>query len=253
MRKVELISESASVSMGEAWFDIVNSDHFWIQWRLNALKKILRFFPKKGMALEVGCGNGLVMEQIEQLGYITDGCDLNRVALETISEDVKGKVMLYNIYDRSKDLLGKYSMVFLMDVIEHIEDDVDFLKTSAEYLQSDGIVIVNVPAYNSLFSKYDKEVGHVRRYTKRQLAETLNKAGIEPLVVSYWGAFLFPIAVVRKMTIGFTPSSGIIKRGMTPPGKLAHLFLKALMKMESILPFAVPFGTSVIAIGKMKK
>lgn len=251
MRKIEFISESLPVSMGGDWFDIVNEDHFWILWRLNALKRNWQFLPKTGNALEVGCGNGLVMDQMDQLGYMTDGCDLNKLALDAIG-DGKGRVMLYNIYDRNKELLGKYSMVLLMDVIEHIEDDVDFLKTSCEYLKPGGIVIVNVPAYNFLFSKYDEEVGHMRRYTKKELADAFDKAGIEPLSINYWGALLLPIALIRLIIIKYTAREEIIKRGMKPPGKLSHLFLKALMKIESILPFAPPIGTSIIAIGKVK-
>ena len=56
------------------------------------------------------------------LGIPVDGCDLNRTALE-MAKPGKGQLFVYNILDQEPSLLGRYDAVFLLDVIEHIDDD----------------------------------------------------------------------------------------------------------------------------------
>ena len=78
-------------------------------------------------------------------------------------------------------LLHAYDMILLMDVIEHIDDDVGFLTAALKHLKSDGVVVINVPAHMSFYSKYDEVAGHKRRY---------NTAGVEALSRRKGGAHL---------------------------------------------------------------
>ncbi len=81
-------------------------------------------------ALEIGCGHGVAREMLERdLGIPVDGCDLNRTALE-MAKPGKGKLFIYNILDQDPSLLGRYDAVFLLDVIEHIDDDLAFLRAA---------------------------------------------------------------------------------------------------------------------------
>jgi hypothetical protein len=57
-----------------------------------------------------------------------------------------------------------------IDVLEHIEDDREELRRASELLTRGGAVIVLSPAFPSLFSEFDRSVGHYRRYTRRSLA-----------------------------------------------------------------------------------
>ena len=54
-----------------------------------------------------------------------------------------------------------------MDVIEHIENDVEELDRACNLLSESGKLIIIVPAFNFLFSDFDRDVGHYRRYYKR--------------------------------------------------------------------------------------
>jgi SAM-dependent methyltransferase len=253
MSHLEYLSPSIPVSMTDDWFEIADENHFWMQWRFNILLKYKKYLPIDGeRILEIGCGNGIVMHQFEnQLNYTVDGCDLNLKALN-LARKGKGRLMLYNIYDKNPDLLKKYSAVLLMDVIEHIDDDVDFLKTATRYLKPGGIVVINVPALMSLFSNYDREAGHVRRYDKKMLSEVFEKAGISTLKMVYWGGSLLPVAMLRKLVLSFTPKDKIISRGFKPPGNLVNKSFKLLMNLETGLPFNPVLGTSLLAIGKIK-
>lgn len=63
----------------------------------------------------------------------------------------------------------KFDTILYIDVLEHIEDDVLELTTAADHLLPLGNLIVISPAHQWLFSPFDKAIGHLRRYTKRDL------------------------------------------------------------------------------------
>ena len=75
---------------------------------------------------------------------------------------------LYNIHDRAPDLAARYDAIILFDVIEHIESPAEFLASALYHLKPGGRVFINVPALQSLYSKFDVAVGHYRRYSKRR-------------------------------------------------------------------------------------
>jgi SAM-dependent methyltransferase len=243
------LSEVQPVSMHDDWFEIADADHFWIIWRWKSIlaNKSIAFKPGS-ILLEIGCGNGIAMHQFEtDYGITVDGCDLNELALSK-SVTVNGRKFLYNIFDFQEQLVGKYDGIILLDVIEHIDDPLGFIKASSKYLKKNGMIIINVPAYQWLYSSYDRAVGHVHRYTKKELRSLLIQAGFDVKSISYWGASMIPIALLRKW-IYRKADSEIISKGFKPPGKLADTFLRTLMSTETSLPFRLPFGTSAIAVG----
>jgi 2-polyprenyl-3-methyl-5-hydroxy-6-metoxy-1,4-benzoquinol methylase len=252
MSNIIKLSKAEIVSMDEAWFDVAPLEHFWIQWRFQALihNKTLRNLADKRM-FEIGCGHGMVMKQFETLhNIVVDGCDLKPTALRLV-EKGKGDVYLLNIYDEPPQLLQKYYGILLMDVLEHIKNDSEFLHISCKYLQNEGLVIVNVPALNLLFSKYDRKVGHIRRYDKKMLHKLLKENNIEVLSMEYWGFLLLPVVLIRKFFLLFIKDENIVDKGFKLPGKFTNTFFKLLMKLEFLLcrsPFA---GSSLIAIGKL--
>ncbi len=247
---IEHISPSSPVSMHEDWYDFADAQHFWMQWRFEAVKKHLHLMPDTtSKVLEIGCGHGVMREQMESLGYVVDACDLNLHALELIKGG-QGRVMLYNIYDKHPDLAGKYDMIMLMDMVEHIEDDVDFLKTAAAYLRPGGTVVLSVPASMLLFSKYDVEVGHIRRYTRKTMHELMTNAGFEPTKISYWAGSLVPVALARKAMMAFTKDK-VIEKGLQPPNKLVDAVLRTMKNLETALPFHPIFGASIVAVGQL--
>lgn len=249
---IQFISQPLPVSMADDWFAIAGVNHFWMQWRFKEIKKILsKVDPKKGKILEIGCGSGTVIKQFSQdMGIQVDGCDLNEYALKQV-KGVKSNVFCYNIFDHHPDMMNKYSGIFLLDVIEHIDDDVAFLNASVKHIKKGDWVVVNVPAYNHLFSKYDTEAGHQRRYTKSTLKSTFEKAGVEPVKIKYWGGMMYPLAVARKMFLS-TQKEQIIKSGFHPPNEFLHSVLKGTSSFETSFPFNLPFGTSVMGFGIKK-
>jgi SAM-dependent methyltransferase len=255
--KQELVylSSPESVSMADEWFDFATANHFWMVWRLQVIKYYLRKFDllRPGEKyLEIGCGHGQFLIQCDnELGILTDGCDLNLSALQKIEES-KGRVFVYDILERHPSMLNNYRGVFLLDVLEHIEDAESFLKAAVEHIAEDGVLIINVPALMSLFSQYDVVAGHKRRYSKKSLKDLLTKCGVDITFMGYWGFSLLGVAVIRKFYLSFIPQNKVIEKGFKPGYRGINGFFKALMKLEFFFSRNPSLGTSLIAIGKKK-
>jgi len=128
--KVEILSPPQTVDMADDWYQLANSNNFWIKSRFRAIASKLTKEKIGSTLLEIGCGNGVVIKQFEEkFDVLVDGCDLNMFALHQI-EETRGRIRCLDIFDKPKDLLGVYDGIILLDVIEHISDDSAFLETS---------------------------------------------------------------------------------------------------------------------------
>jgi len=251
MLDFEYLSVAEKVSMADDWFEVTNENHFWMKWRFESMLKHKKYLPSLGSkVLEIGCGSCVFSSQLESISYISDACDLNVVALNK-SVELKGKKFIYNIYDKNEKLINSYPAIFLMDVIEHIDEHVQFLKTASEHAKKGGIVVINVPAKKWLFSEYDVAQGHKRRYTIEELKQTVNDAGLEWVDGNYWGFSLIPVLLLRKLVLSFKKDK-VVEIGFEPPNKFIHWAFQQLRKIELSIPIKMPSGTSVMAICRVK-
>jgi SAM-dependent methyltransferase len=76
------------------------------------------------------------------------------------------------------DETGDHSAVVMLNVLEHIEHDAAALRSAAGLVRPGGAVVVFVPAFNGAMSRFDRLIGHHRRYTRRTLGEALIAAGL---------------------------------------------------------------------------
>lgn len=72
-----------------------------------------------------------------------------------------------------------FDSVISIQVFEHIEDDEAALEKAAQYLRPGGKIIIQVPALNWLYSKFDKQIGHFRRYTKKDAFRLAKACGLK--------------------------------------------------------------------------
>jgi SAM-dependent methyltransferase len=252
MPVIETFSQPQQVSMADEWFEFATADHFWMQWRHRLLVRALKHAGTQiRRALEIGCGHGVAREMLERdLDITVDGCDLNLAALK-MAKPGKGDLFVYDIFDQEPSLLGRYDAVLLLDVIEHIADDREFLIAALRHLRPGGVVIVNVPASMLLFSDYDKAAGHLRRYTPATLTELFGHCGIEDQAIEPWGMLMIPSLLARKVLLRGTKRAGAIRTGFVPPNAMWRLLLHGIKNIETSLPFSMPCGTSILAWGRL--
>lgn len=243
-----------SVKMADEYYDLATGSHFWIRWRLGVLRNILESVQhRKLRCLDVGCGEGYTARELERFFPFTiDGCDLNPAAVHRATLG-RGNVFSYDLLSRER-ISPAYDLLFLLDVLEHIEDDRGFLEAARAHLSSEGYILLNVPAHQWLFSCYDQAAGHERRYDREQLKELLQMSGFEIIDIRYWGFSLLPIVILRKALLELTSTSeDVYTRGFKPPGKLISDFLSGVGFLErSVLP-RPPIGSSIALLARVQQ
>ncbi len=236
--------------MGNAWFDIASTNHFWIRRRFEVLRNLAPPCDWTRLKLaEIGSGSGLVQRQFEdQFGAEIDGFDLNETALRnTVSR--RSRCLCYNIHARIDQLRGAYDAIVLFDVIEHIDDHREFLESALFHLKHGGFVIINVPALMSLFSAYDKAAGHVRRYAPDELITLVGACGLKVTAWTYWGSPMLPLLAIRQRRLEkMADQDQILRDGFATRGPLANAALLTLSRCERIPQHNS--GTSLMLIAR---
>ncbi len=252
----EVLSRVGESEFPEEWYDHTDESHFWVKWRISAFFKQLAALnvstQTMSRGLDIGCAHGVVMRQIEEkTAWEIDGCDLNRVALERSCQR-RGHSYLYDIHDRRDEFREAYDFLILFDVIEHIEDTKPFLDSAIYHLKPEGLLFVNVPAAQWLYSRYDRAAGHFRRYDKAGLRRELEASGVFVLDMRYWGLSLIPLLILRKALLIFKKGENdeIIRFGFKPPSTLLSNLLTRLMEVETTLLPSTPLGTSLLAVAR---
>jgi SAM-dependent methyltransferase len=95
---------------------------------------------------------------------------------------------------------GRFDLVLLLDVLEHVPDDRDLLaRTVSDSLSDGGMILLSVPAWMSLYTKHDEFLGHYRRYRPSALRKLVAAAGLQP--VAHGGLFhsLLLVRVAQKL------------------------------------------------------
>jgi SAM-dependent methyltransferase len=245
--RVTVLSPPKPVRMGEEWFKLATLDHFWIRRRFDVCEKFLTRFPISSFKIgEIGCGHGAVQRQFEDRWNVpVDGFDLNMSALEQ-SLSRQSSLYCYDVLEQRPDFEARYDLLLLFDVIEHIDEDEAFLQSALFHLKPSGMLLVNVPADMYLFSQYDTAAGHVRRYDFAALERLASRCELRIAEWTYWGLPLYPLLVLRKLTLRETPPNDVMAAGFSRGGALANSVLHWLAKLEHV-PQHIR-GTSIMSI-----
>ncbi len=246
------LSPSSPVSMAESWYEFATPDHFWMRWRTVLLRRMMeKTGVERGRGLDIGCGQGVLFRELEDRHPVTiDGCDLNLAALK-LAFPGRGTVFQYNVFDYHPDLVGAYDFTMLIDVIEHVEDDAAFLQAAGRHVKPGGAVLINVPALSMLYGPYDRAAGHLRRYSAASLKNALERAGLVPEKIAYWGFSMIPLLIARNLVLKRTPEQDIIRRGFQPIHPLANTVLGWMSSVELALGLDWPIGSSLTAIARV--
>jgi len=255
MSAIEVLSKPVDAGFPDEWYGFNSEAHFWFAWRLKALQSLLAqcAVPTKAplKVLEVGCGTGAFRSQVEAVtDWIVDATDLNEAAVRACLPG-RGRTLLYDVEDERSSMVRAYDVALLFDVLEHVGDVQPFLRSVLRHVKPGGWVIVNVPASNLLYSRYDRVVGHHRRYTKQSLAAELTSTSVrvECIDARYWGLSLFPVGLARRFLLHWiADEKTVVRFGFRPAGKLVNLALRALMHVETTLMSKPPIGTSLLCL-----
>ena len=97
---------------------------------------------------------------------------------------------------------GAFDLVYSLNVLEHIRQDVEALREIRRVLAPGGTVLLYVPAFARLYSAMDAKVGHYRRYRYRGLADRVQRAGLQGVSGRYADSLGFLAALAYRVTRG---------------------------------------------------
>jgi SAM-dependent methyltransferase len=212
-------------------------------------RKLLK--ASKGLTIvDVGSGSGFFAISLEK--ELSEGIkkvylvDINYTP-EEITATKNNKIeKTLRIPDKIEN-----SLVVLMDVLEHLEDDLKMLQEiKAASVGDNNHFFITVPAFTSLWSHHDDYLGHYRRYKIPMLTEVLKKAGFTVHNSYYLYGSLFPMVwVARKL-------SNLKKKeatsNMKPFNPVVNKILLGITSAEmSVASANKVFGVTCVAQGKI--
>jgi SAM-dependent methyltransferase len=141
------------------------------------------------------------------------------------------------------DETGDHSAVVMLNVLEHIADDVAALRSAAGLVRPGGAVVVFVPAFNGAMSRFDRLIGHYRRYTRRTLADALTGAGLPIERLHYVNS----VGLVSWFLL--MRCAGMIPRDTLPLRCYDATVIRSVAWAERFV--RPPFGQSVLAVARV--
>ena len=214
--------------------------------RAHVLNRLNQCLPRgrTGRVLDVGCGAGRLMGELRRYGEVI-GMDVELQALRFTGS--RGERWLCQADARDLPFRdGSFNAVLALDVVEHVEDDRHALREIGRVLAPGGVAVINVPAFQWLWSGKDEQAHHHRRYTRRELLGKLPPS-LRVAHVSFWNTVLLPpIALTRafQRARGINPD---LAKELKPPEAVNRL-LTGLMRLEAPLVSwpGLPFGVSLL-------
>lgn len=159
------------------------------------VEKILKLIGHKKHVLDLGCGDGVIMQKIKDLGNTVEGMEISTAAIAKAKKGFKVYDVSLNSKNWPSKIKKKYDVIFCGEVIEHIIDTDNFLQNIRRVLKNSGYLVITTPNLASLGRrillligknpfietswsetiKNKKNAGHVRYFVKQTLIDLLQK------------------------------------------------------------------------------
>ncbi len=228
----------------EALADIPN----YYQWILANFREHL-----KGKVIEIGAGVGhlsaLYADSVAHLLLVEPARNLHQRLANRFASNPKIAIrggLLDELHAEELASPGihgaPYDAALLVNVLEHVENDLQMLRQLFDLLRPGGVLLLFVPALPFLYGALDSRVGHVRRYTRLGLAEVVRQAGFKLELLKYFDA----IGVLPWLIVG-----RVLRQGRHSE-RAAHIYDRFVVPVGRALEsqFPPPLGKNLIAIAR---
>jgi 2-polyprenyl-3-methyl-5-hydroxy-6-metoxy-1,4-benzoquinol methylase len=224
--------------------------HWWFRAREKViLETLARHRPPGGWrtVLDVGCGEGLFFDVLCSLEGVTLVEGLEPYASNASALGPHHEHIYSQPFDETFQPGRRYSVILMLDVVEHLPDPENAMRHAVSLLEPDGVILVTVPAFMSLWTRHDELNYHFTRYTKRTFRALAETAALRIDEARY---FFFWIALAK---VGVRLAERIVPgkpRIPAVPPAFINRFLYLVSRMEEYAPFSYPFGSSLLVVAR---
>jgi SAM-dependent methyltransferase len=236
----------SAVAAAERW-------HFWFRARNRVLRIVMtplrESLPAHPRVLEIGCGTGNTLRVLRDVFPSASlvGMDLFAEGLRYARAETGAALIQARL--EAFPFTTCFHLVGLFDVLEHIEHDAAALDAIHNQLAPGGVLVITVPAGMHLWSAFDVEAHHCRRYSRAVLTERLGAAGFELRYISSFMSAIYPLVWLSRRLR--RPSSGTAASSELRPRAWQNAAADLGLRPEQWLlrkGCSLPFGTSLIAV-----
>jgi len=220
-------------------------DFYWTKARnkiiLHEIKK--HEYLLNSSILDVGCGRGIVTKFLHNKGIKCFGIELAPALPIKGAEDliITGK----DAFSMNTEFKNSFQTILLLDVIEHIEDPVQFIKELLKEYTTIKHIIITVPARKEIWSEYDVFFGHYRRYDLKMTASLMEEIGFEIIQNAYAFHILYPPAYLGALHLLKRPVKVKIPNARM---KTVHNIMAESLLTEYTLMPKKSVGTSIVCV-----
>jgi SAM-dependent methyltransferase len=223
--------------------------HWYFRARRSVIESVLRrALPRRRLHLvDIGCGTGNVLDRLGDFGEAV-GVEANETLL-AVARAAGLDARKGALPDDLPVASGWADVVLLLDVIEHVEDDLAALRGARLVLADGGLLLLTVPAHPWLWSTHDVVLGHRRRYVASSLRRLVERAGYRVERVTYFNSVLFPAIAGTRVVKRLRGSD---RHDLQRPGPLLNRVLERLFALERhvVARWPLPFGMSLLVVAR---
>jgi SAM-dependent methyltransferase len=244
----------------------VEDDHWWYRGLRDVLARTLKGsnlrLPDEPSVLDAGCGTGANLGLLRQLlrpSYL-GGFDTSEEALRLARTKVDeadiypGDICDPEIRTESLDLVVSMDVVY----IPGVERSLGGLRRLVDRLRPGGLFVVNLPAYDWLYSEHDIVIHTSERYTAGRVRSLMSGLGLEIERLSYRVFLLFPAVVLTRLPgmMRVRRDRAVARSDLTRvPARAVNEILFRTLRLENswiARGRSFPWGSSVFAAGRKR-
>jgi SAM-dependent methyltransferase len=201
-----------------------------------------------GAVLDVGCGDGLFFDALAAL----DGVDLVEgvePAAALVSPNGPHRARIHVApFDASFDPGRRYSLILMLDVLEHLVDPAGALRHAVSLLEPGGVFLCTVPAFRALWTRHDDLNHHFTRYDRSSFREVAASGGLRIAEQRYFFHWTALAKLATRAIEALSHGAPVAPR--VPAAPVNHA-LYALSRLEARLlgHLPLPFGSSLLVVG----
>ena len=231
----------------------LEATNFWFCCRNRLIVWALKhYFPDAKNFLEVGCGTGFVLSELERVFHrlLLYGGDIHIMGLKFATRRLK-KAKLFQMDAHKIPFEDEFDIIGAFDILEHIQNDELVLSQMHQAVHHGGGIILTVPQHTFLWSQTDEHACHVRRYNAPELKAKVQQAGFKVTRMSSFVSLLLPLMLVTRLTHKGKSHGEYNVMHELKLGGLANTILEKVLDLERgliHLGIPLPFGGSLLLI-----